>query len=102
MLPTLGAVAIARRPSGEPKTRQHTENPRFRKAISQLARRLRELRAERGWSVDVASERMSIEPVSLRRLEAGKTNPTLGTLLSIAAAFRVSVVELLKPPAADD
>ena len=94
-MPTLGIVAAARRPKGEPKTRQHTENPRFQRAITQLGKRVRKLRDERAWTVDHASELMNIEPVSLRRIEAGTTNPTYGTLLSIAAAYRITIVELL-------
>jgi transcriptional regulator with XRE-family HTH domain len=38
---------------------------------------------------------MNVEPYSLRRLEAGKANPTLGTLLSVAAAFRIALTDLL-------
>jgi transcriptional regulator with XRE-family HTH domain len=88
-------VATARRPKGEPKTRQHTENPRFQRAVTRLGKRIRKLRDEQGWSVDQASERMNVEPVSLRRIEAGTTNPTFGTLLSIAAAYRMKITELL-------
>jgi transcriptional regulator with XRE-family HTH domain len=39
---------------------------------------------------------MHIEPVSLRRIESAKAKPTLGTLVSIAAAFRLSLIELLQ------
>ena len=39
---------------------------------------------------------MRIEPMSLRRIEAGKANPTLGTLVSMASAFRLTLVELLQ------
>jgi transcriptional regulator with XRE-family HTH domain len=39
---------------------------------------------------------MRIEPMSLRRIEAGKANPTFGTLVSIASAFRLTLVELLQ------
>jgi transcriptional regulator with XRE-family HTH domain len=39
---------------------------------------------------------MRIEPMSLRRIEAGKANPTFGTLVSMASAFRMTLVELLQ------
>jgi transcriptional regulator with XRE-family HTH domain len=88
-------VPAKRAAKGEPKTRQHTENPRFRREIDRIARRVRALRLERGWTVEEASERMRIEPMSLRRIESRRANPTLGTLVSVAAAFRLSLVELL-------
>ena len=88
-------MAAARRPKGEPKTRQHTENARFQRAVKALGKRVASLRKANGWTVDQASERMSVEPVSLRRIEAGTTNPTYGTLFSIAAALRLTVADLL-------
>jgi len=89
-------VATKRAAPGEPKTRQHTHTPRFRREVERLARRIRDLRNQRGWTVDEASERMRIEPMSLRRIEAGKANPTFGTLVSVASAFRLTLVELLQ------
>jgi transcriptional regulator with XRE-family HTH domain len=95
-------VPLKRAAKGEPKTRQHTQTRRFRREVERLAQRVRALRIDRGWTVDQASERMRIEPVSLRRIEAARANPTLGTLVSIAAAFRMSLLELLQSASDED
>jgi DNA-binding XRE family transcriptional regulator len=78
-----------------PATLLHRETPRFRKATTLLAKRLRKLRAEKDWTIEKACEAIGIEPMSLYRLEYGKSNPSLALLLDLAAAFGLSVSELL-------
>ena len=56
---------------------------------------MRELRAESGWTVEEAAERFGVEPAHVRRIEAGRTNPSLATLVSIALGFGTDVVSLL-------
>ena len=56
--------------------------------------RLRELRQARGWTVEEASERYGVEPAHVRRIEAGRTNPSLATLLSIADAVSTELADL--------
>lgn len=60
-----------------------------------MGRRVRELRAESGWTVEEAAERFGIEPAHVRRIEAGRTNPSLATLVSIAHGFGTDVASLL-------
>jgi transcriptional regulator with XRE-family HTH domain len=55
---------------------------------------LRELRQARGWTVEEASERYGVEPAHVRRIEAGRTNPSLATLLSIADALSIDLANL--------
>lgn len=62
--------------------------------MKHLAARLRELRAERGWTQEVAAERIGVEPACVRRLEAGTVNPSLAVLVSVAHAFGVRVGDL--------
>jgi XRE family transcriptional regulator, regulator of sulfur utilization len=60
-----------------------------------LGRQVRELRQERGWTVEEAAERFGIEPAHVRRVEAGRTNPSLATLVSIAHGLSTDVAKLL-------
>jgi transcriptional regulator with XRE-family HTH domain len=81
--------------SGSAKTLHHRETARFRRVASQLARSVRQRRAVRGWTLEAAAERFGIEPAHVRRIESANANPSLAVLTSVAAAFGVSVAELL-------
>lgn len=63
-----------------------------------LARRLRELRTARDWTIEEAAERIGVEPAHVRRIESGAANPSLAVLVSIAHAFGMRVSELLAEP----
>ena len=82
-------------PPGSAKTLHHRETARFRRVVSVLARHAKELRAARGWTIEAAAERFGIEPAHVRRIESGSANPSLAVLTSVAAAFGLSVSELL-------
>lgn len=56
---------------------------------------MRELRQQMQWTVEEAAERFDIEPAHVRRIEAGRTNPSLATLISIAYALSTDLAELL-------
>ena len=85
------------RKRGAPKTAQHRAAPRFRRVATLLARRVRELRAARRWTQEVAAERMGVEPAQVRRIESARANPSLAVLVSAASAFGLTVSELLAP-----
>jgi DNA-binding XRE family transcriptional regulator len=91
-----GAVASAR--DGILKTAHHRESAAFRRVAAQLGHRIRELRRDLGWTVEEAAERFGIEPAHVRRIEAGRTNPSLATLVSIALGLGTDVVSLLTRP----
>jgi transcriptional regulator with XRE-family HTH domain len=81
------------------KTLHHRETASFRRIAAQLGRRIREQRQDRGWTVEEASERFGIEPAHVRRVEAGRTNPSLATLVSIARGLSLDLTDLfLDPP----
>lgn len=62
--------------------------------IKQLAKRIKQLRVEKGMTqLDVASK-MGIDDSSYRKIESGRTNPTSRTLYKLAEALDVSVSEL--------
>jgi transcriptional regulator with XRE-family HTH domain len=61
----------------------------------QVATEVRRRRQQRGWTLDAAAGRLGVSRRLLAQLEAGQGNPSLSTLLSIAAGFDISLVELL-------
>lgn len=64
--------------------------------------RLRELRAERGLTLEDVARRAQIDVSTLSRLESGKRRLALDHLPRLAAALSVTTDELLRPPQAED
>src|SRR5665809_50280 len=62
---------------------------------ARVRRRLRELRTERGLTLQQVAERASIDISTLSRLEAGKRRLALDHVPALAAALGVSTDELL-------
>ena len=60
-----------------------------------VADEVRRRRQQRGWTLDEAAGRLGVSRRLLVQLEAGQANPSLSTLLSVAAGFDISLVELL-------
>ncbi len=58
--------------------------------------RLKRLRSDRGMAQEVLAERASLSRVYVTRLETGRQDPTLTTLLKLAKALKVKPEELLK------
>lgn len=69
------------------RTRHHRETLEFRYVASAIGRFVRALRQERGWTVEQAAGHFGIEPAFVRRIESGRTNPSLAIIVSIARAF---------------
>jgi transcriptional regulator with XRE-family HTH domain len=63
-------------------------------ALFRLARRIKALRGEKGWSQEQLAERVSIQRSYLADLERGGRNPSVRTLVKIANALRVSLKDL--------
>lgn len=63
--------------------------------IAQVALEVRRRRQQRNWTLDTAAPRLGVSRRLLAQIEAGLANPSLSTLLSIAAGFDVSLVDLL-------
>lgn len=76
-------------------TLHHRETTRFRKLNDLLAKRLRQLRLGRGFTIEEVSEKAGVEPMTWYRMEHRRANPTLAVLASVAAVFGLSVSELL-------
>lgn len=70
--------------------------PTYRQQIESIARRLRELRRERGYTVQELAYRCDMERSNLSRIESGRANPTLRTLCNLCNALDVPLSELLR------
>lgn len=63
-----------------------------------VARRLRELRRQRGITLSALAEQVGLSAPHLSRLEKGERQPSIGTLLQIARVYGVSVGDLVEEP----
>ncbi|MGY3945265.1 helix-turn-helix domain-containing protein [Aeromonas tecta] len=62
-----------------------------------LAQRLKGLRSELGWSLDVAARETGVSKAMLGQIERGESSPTVATLWKIATGFRVSFSSFIEP-----
>ncbi|WP_323964325.1 helix-turn-helix domain-containing protein [Aeromonas hydrophila] len=62
-----------------------------------LAQRLKDLRSELGWSLDVAARETGVSKAMLGQIERGESSPTVATLWKIATGFRVSFSSFIEP-----
>jgi transcriptional regulator with XRE-family HTH domain len=60
-----------------------------------VGRRVREARAERGWTLDHLAERSGVSRRMIVNVEAGTSNPSIATLLRLATALHVSLADLV-------
>lgn len=67
---------------------------------AKISSTLKELRNQRGWSLDVTSKNTGVSKAMLGQIERGESSPTIATLWKIASGFDVSFssfVEDLEP-----
>jgi transcriptional regulator with XRE-family HTH domain len=69
--------------------------PGLAAADLRLARRLRALRLERGWSLETLCERSGVSRATLSRTENGQVSPTAAVLGRLCAAFELTMSRLL-------
>lgn len=67
---------------------------------SHLCRRVKQLRDERGWSLDALSQACGVSRSMLSQIERNQTNPTLAVMFRIAQAFGMSLGRLVELPGA--
>src|ERR1700731_1597418 len=79
----------------EAKTQEDSVDIRVR-------RRLRDLRTQRGLTLEDVASRSSIDVSTLSRLESGKRRLALDHLPRLASALSVSTDELLRAPEVED
>lgn len=68
-----------------------------------VCRRVRQLRTDRGWSLEDLAANCGVSRSMLSQIERGQANPTLAVALRIAHAFELSLGELVdaSPPSSD-
>lgn len=67
---------------------------------SHLCRRVKQLRVERGWSLDSLSKACGVSRSMLSQIERNQTNPTLAVMFRIAQAFGMTLGQLVETPGA--
>ena len=64
---------------------------------SRLAERLKQIRAERGWSLQQLAEASGISRSTLSRVENAEVSPTAETLGALSTCYRMTISQLLAP-----
>ena len=77
------------------RTRHHRETREFRCVVCVFVEWVCDLWNEWGWTVEDAAERFGVEPAFVRRVEAGRTNPSVAVVVSIAKAFGIRIADLM-------
>lgn len=72
-------------------------SPEFARLQGRLAKNLRALRREYGWTQEDAAHACSMSVRLFQGLEAGRTNATLTTLARLVEGFEVDVGQLFAP-----
>lgn len=62
-----------------------------------MENRLKELRAEMGWSQGDLAERLDVSRQTVNSLERGKYDPSLPLAFRIAAVFRRPIEDIFQP-----
>jgi transcriptional regulator with XRE-family HTH domain len=66
-----------------------------------LAARIRSLRDERGWTLDVTSEHTGLSRSALSKIERDEMSPTFNVLNKLAAGFGISMTQLMEESSPD-
>jgi transcriptional regulator with XRE-family HTH domain len=72
---------------------QKTKAQRYAPYLKKLGVRLKQLREERGLSQSQLADAVDVERNHIYRIEAGKTNPTIGLMRDLAGALGMSLAE---------
>ena len=62
-----------------------------------MENRLRELRADRGWSQSDLAARLEVSRQSVNAIETGRYDPSLPLAFRIAAVFSVPIERIFRP-----
>ncbi|MDR1347534.1 MAG: helix-turn-helix domain-containing protein [Prevotellaceae bacterium] len=63
--------------------------------LMKIGLKIRELRNEQNLSIMELSDKLEIEYNNLIRIEKGRTNLTIGTLLKVCKALKVKLVDIV-------
>jgi transcriptional regulator with XRE-family HTH domain len=83
------------------RAKVNIENPDAPEALSQhLGRRVKQLRTERGWSLEDLASASGVSRSMLSQIEREQANPTLAVTVRIGNGFGMSLGDLLEIPTA--
>lgn len=68
---------------------------RYKKELIKLGQHIRELRESKGMSQEQLAADAEIPYSSVNEIEAGKTNPTIASLMALAEALEVPLEKLV-------
>lgn len=88
-------------PSARP-SQDFRKSRQFRRACQDLGLRVRQFRELASLTLDQASSRAELDLAHWQKIEAGRVNVTLATLLRLANALDVSIEQLFVPPSPTD
>ncbi|CAB3824458.1 helix-turn-helix transcriptional regulator [Achromobacter mucicolens] len=61
-----------------------------------MKNRIRELRAERGWSQSALAERLDVSRQTVNAIETGRYDPSLPLAFAIARVFQASIESIFQ------
>jgi transcriptional regulator with XRE-family HTH domain len=65
--------------------------------VTTIGKRIKKLRETKNLTQAQLSDMVNMEDSAVRRIESGRTNPTIKTLCKFCEAFEISLEELIKP-----
>src|SRR5947209_17521069 len=86
--------------SRKPKVKPGAVSALLDPATSHFSRRLKQLRTERHWSLDMLANASGVSRSMLSQVERNRANPTLAVAFRISSAFGMSLAELVESPGA--
>ncbi|WP_224368463.1 helix-turn-helix domain-containing protein [Hyalangium versicolor] len=96
-------------PIGKPRPRRSASThapanlaPIIKKERKRLGLRLRGLRTARGLTQEQAAEMIGIHPKYMPRVEAGRANLTVDTLIAASVAYEVALSDLFTEASEED
>src|SRR5687768_259586 len=94
------AKALKKKVSAEPAARKPPAPDVQDPAAQALCERVRDLRKRKGWTLEQLSAACGVSRSMLSEVENGRANPTVAVAHRIAAAFGMTLGELVDGPAA--
>ena len=70
------------------------ESPRYRKELRLFGLQVRQLRTAKALTIELAAERMDMDPTHLAKIEAGSINVSFVSVVRIAKGLKVSLKDL--------
>lgn len=63
--------------------------------IKNIGLKIREIRVDKGLTIQELSDKIDIEYNNMIRIEKGRTNPTIGTLYKICQSLNIKLVDIV-------